>query len=147
MTDVDLSGVRGPVIGRDEHSAPFFDAAQRGELLIRRCPACGRWFGPDARTCTDCTGCELVWQPAAGTAALVTWAVVHSAPHGIFSDQLPYVTAYVELTEGPWLSARIVGNAPGELRAGAGLTVTFISADEGESYPVFRLTPPGAATP
>lgn len=137
MTAVDLSGVHGPVLERDEASAPFFDAAGRDELLLRRCVQCGRWLGPQAATCTGCAGGELTWAPAVGTARLVTWTVVHSAPHRAFADQLPYVTGYVEVAEGPWLPARIAGADPARLHAGAALSVAFVHPVEGESYPVF----------
>ncbi len=133
MTGVDLSG---PVIERDEHSAPFFDAARDDVLLLPRCAQCGRWHGPQAVTCADCGSDRLTWERAGGTATLVTWAVVHSAPHRAFADQLPYVTGYVELAEGPWIVARIVAADPARLRAGTGLRVAFVHPAEGESYPI-----------
>ena len=137
MTAVELGGVHGPTIERDEHTAPFFDAARRDELLLQRCTGCQRWQGPQAMTCTGCDGDQLTWARASGAAALITWAVVHSAPHRAFADQLPYVTGYVELAEGPWLTARLVGVDPAGLHAGAALTAAFVHPDEGESYPVF----------
>ncbi len=136
MMAADLSGVHGPMIERDEHTAPFFDAAQGDKLLLQRCTACDKWLGPQATNCPGCGG-ELAWRPAAGTAQLITWAVVHSAPHRAFADQLPYLTGYVELAEGPWLSARIAGADPAQLHAGAPLRAQFVHPPEGESYPVF----------
>jgi uncharacterized OB-fold protein len=135
-----MTAAHGPVIERDEHGAPFFDAARRDELLIRRCVHCERWLPPQAAACTGCGSTELVWAPAAGTARLVTWAVVHSAPHRAFADQVPYITGYVELTEGPWLTTRIVSADRAKLQADAALHVAFVHPDEGESYPVFVPT-------
>ena len=137
MSAAELSAVHGPVIERDERTAPFFDAAEGDKLLLQRCTACDEWLGPQAMTCTGCGGGELAWRPAAGTGRLVTWAVVHAAPHRAFADQLPYVTGYVELTEGPWLTARLVGVDAAHLREGTALTAAFVHPDEGESYPVF----------
>lgn len=133
-----VDGVGGPAIERDERSAEFFDALRREELLIRRCRACDHAGPPHAVSCSACGTGALVWQRAAGTARLVTWAVVHSAPHEALADQVPYVSAYVELTEGPWLEVRLVGVDPSTLRAGIELCVAFIHPPEGESYPVFR---------
>lgn len=145
MTGMDLSDVLGPTIERDASSGPFFDAARRGELMIRRCALCARWLGPQAAVCTGCGGSELTWERATGRARLVTWCVVHSAPHGVFADQLPYVSGYVELTEGPWLPARIVGAGSGQLHPGSALTVAFVHPPDGESYPVFMPTPSSPA--
>jgi len=132
------AGIGGPTIVRDERSAEFFEALRREELLVRRCPACDHAGPPHAVSCSGCGGGDLVWQRVAGTARLITWAVVHSAPHQALADQVPYISAYVELTEGPWLEVRLVGVDPHTLRAGTHLRVAFMHPPEGESYPVFR---------
>ena len=60
-------------IERDDASAPFFDAAREGRLLIKRCGACGRLHPPSQERCGDSD--ELEWQDASGAATLITWAV------------------------------------------------------------------------
>ncbi len=47
-------------IERDDASAPFFDAAREGRLLIRRCVSCGRLHPPSQQRCGDSD--ELEWQ-------------------------------------------------------------------------------------
>lgn len=140
------AGIGGPVIERDERSAEFFDALRREELLIRRCPVCDGACPPQAVACSRCGSGDLVWQRAAGTARLITWAVVHSAPHHALADQVPYVSGYVELTEGPWLEVRLVGVDADALRAGTRLRVAFVHPADGESYPVFGADPEPAVT-
>lgn len=132
----DLTRIAGPAAERDAHSAPFYDAAAREELLIRRCISCAHALPPEACTCTACGGQELAWISASGSARLVSWAVVHHSPLPAFSDQVPFAVGLVELAEGPWLYARIVPNGA-ELCAGAALWVAFVNPPEGESYPVF----------
>ena len=125
-------------IERDDASAPFFDAARDGRLLIRRCPACGRLFAPQQHECPD--GSALEWAPAAGTATLVTWSVDHGA--GI-SPQLTSaagegeVIAIVELTEGPWLHTAVPGVDPAALSAGMPMRVEFLPLGGGEPVPTF----------
>lgn len=65
------------IIRRDERSAPFFDAAAAGRLLIRRCAECGRWLAPEAGSCYDCGAEDPGWAPASGHGTLVSWAVLH----------------------------------------------------------------------
>jgi uncharacterized protein len=125
-------------IERDEESAPFFDAAARGELAIRRCERCHRWLAPHQHTCGD--GGPLRWVPAAGRAALVTWAIDHgppldpllASPSGAAS-----VLGLVELEEGPWMYVPVVEVDPGALRAGLELAVRFVRPGDGEVIPVF----------
>lgn len=126
----------GPAAERDEATAPFFDAAARGELLIRRCARCAHPEPPEARTCSRCAGNELAWAHAWGHARIVTWTVVHRAPHPDLADSVPYVAGIVELDEGPWLCTRILGD-PGSLHAGLPARVAFAHPDGGESIPVF----------
>ena len=120
------------VIRRDAASAPFFDGAARGELMIRRCASCGRTHAPATASCPDCGGTDLDWVRAAGTATLVTWAV----PYEKATASPALVFALVELAEGPWLHTRLDAG-PDALHAGAPLAVRFHHPDDGESFPTF----------
>jgi len=139
MSTIDLSDVSGPMVLRDGRSGEFFDAAAADQLAIRRCTHCNHAFSPEARTCTSCGSSELKWDIATGTATLISWAVVHHPPHPDFTEQVPFPIGLVELAEGPWIDARIVGVDPTELRAGLPLQVAFVHPNSGgDSYPVFQ---------
>jgi hypothetical protein len=124
-------------VARDDASAPFFDAAAAGRLLVQRCADCGHWVAPYTRMgltlerCPECSSDRLAWAPASGAGTLVTWTVVHtrdgpSPPVGV-----------VELAEGPWLTARVDAD-PEALRAGMPVTVGFARPGGGEPVPFFR---------
>lgn len=128
-----MSGPAFPAVERDEASEPFFAAAARGQLLVRRCPSDGVMLGPQARTCPDCGGAELEWAAASGRGALVSWAVVHQVPVPALAAAVPYLTAVVELAEGPWLMARLVDADDRDLRAGLPVAARFLpSGGDGE---------------
>lgn len=125
-------------IERDDPSAPFFDAAREGRLLIRRCPACGRLFVPHQDHCPD--GDELEWVAAEGTATLVTWTVDHGAgvsPELTSATGAGEVSGIVELTEGPWLHTAVPGVDPAALEAGLAMRVEFVTLGGGEPVPTF----------
>jgi uncharacterized OB-fold protein len=124
-------------VARDDDSAPFFDAAARHELVIRRCERCERFYPPHQHSCGD--GGPLRWVPAAGSATLVAWAVDHSPPVLALAspDGESSVLGLVELDEGPWMYAPIVDAAGGQLHEGAKLTVRFVRPGDGEVVPVF----------
>lgn len=109
---------RFPPVARDDASVGFFDAAARGELAVRRCAECSSVLGPEARTCPTCGSAELDSLAVSGWGSLVSWAVVHQAPLPMLADAVPYVTALVELDEGPWLLMRLAGACDGELTVG-----------------------------
>lgn len=124
-------------IERDDASAPFFDAAREGQLVIRRCAVCGRLYPPAQERCADSD--ELEWVPVAGTGTLVTWAV----DHGSVSPELTAlgdggeIIAVVELDEGPWLNTAVPGVDVESLREGLPMRVQFLPLGGGEPVAVF----------
>ena len=123
---------------RDDESAAFFDGTARGELMIKRCDACGHHVRPVALVCTRCHGRELTWVPASGDGTLVSWVVVHGRDG-------PTVVGIVELDEGPWLDARLVDVDAAGLGVGEPLAVVFVDAGE-EKVPAFTARPADTAS-
>lgn len=123
-----------PPMLRDGKSANFFDGATNNRLIVAECVDCGQVLAPEALVCLACGGRRLRPTPASGHGTLVTWTVVHRAPNPVFTDCVPYTVGVVELTEGPWLYARIDVRSPEQ---GMALTASFEHPEEGESYPVF----------
>lgn len=130
-----------PAVARDTASADFFDAAARGELLLQACSGCGTALTPEARTCLSCGSAELESAVVSGRGRLISWVVVHQAPIPVLKDAVPYVSAVVELDEGPWLMVRLVGDAAPAVDDR--VRVDFVrsgSEDEpGELLAVFRV--------
>jgi uncharacterized protein len=130
-----------PVVARDEASAAFFDAAARGELLVKRGPS-GTILAPEARTDPITGSADLQPYVANGDGTLVSWAVVHRAPLPVLVASVPYVSAIVELSEGPWLMVRLLAEDPARLRVGDPVRVRYLRSgdreEEGEVVPVFE---------
>ena len=124
---------------RDEDSAAFFDGARNGCLMIRRCPRCEHLRPPFIARglltggCDRCGHGHLEWVAALGTGTLVTWTTSNS-PDKV---DCPTLLGIVELTEGPWIFARLVEvSYPPEI--GAAMKVAFIRPGGGEYIPVFH---------
>ena len=78
---------------------------------------------------------------ASGRATLHTFAIVHRAPTEQFADDAPYITAIVELEEGPRMPTNIVGvvePTPDKLRIGMPLEVVFEDISDAISLPKFQ---------
>ncbi len=114
-----------PVPHPDARSQPFFDAAERGELLLQHCPDCGRWAWPVATRCPSCFGGHLAWRGASGLGTLYSYVVVHQLVDPGLADEIPYNVALVDLDEGVRVVSNVVGLADEDLRIGQRLTVTF----------------------
>lgn len=126
-----------PVVVRDEASTEFFEAAADGRLLVSRCQSCTTVHGPEVRTCHVCGSDELSGHTASGAATLISWVVVHHAPVPVLAQAVPYISAIVELYEGPWLIVRLVDVA--DPQAGQPLSVAFRRPEGSEALPVFTL--------
>jgi hypothetical protein len=70
------------IIRADDRSAPFFAAAARDVLLIKRCAGCDRWLEPGATGCPECGAADPRWEQAAGRGRLISWAVLPAGKPG-----------------------------------------------------------------
>lgn len=128
----------------DALTAPFWDAAARGELAIQRCGACGTWQHPPGARCHHCgESRRLAWAPASGEARTVTWTTTHQGLVAGFEGAVPYVNVVVELVEQPglYLLTDLRGDDPAlaaALRVGAPMRVTFQRIGDAFTLPQFR---------
>ncbi len=122
----------------DARSAPFFDGARAGRLVLQRCARCATWLHPVRTRCPACGGAEIEWAPASGRARLYSWGLLRRAYHPDHARKLPIALAVVDLEEGVRLSANLVGADPAAIRCGMPLEVGFEKLADGSALPVFR---------
>lgn len=124
-------------VERDTHSAPFFDAAANGTLLLRYSPSSGEWSEPAALVCAATQSEDLEWHAATGTGELVTWTVKPGrTKDGVSTPDT--TVGIVELAEGPWLTLQLHDVPASDLRAGLPLRVDFVRPDGSEPLPIAR---------
>ena len=118
----------------------YWNKAKEHELWLRSCNECGNaYFYPrDLSPC--CFSKDTTWVQASGNATLFTYAIVHRAPHpGWYPDGVPFVTAIVELEEGPKMACNIVIDdpTPENLQIDMPLKVVFEDITDTISLPKF----------
>ena len=118
----------------------YWQKAKQGELWLRKCNGCGKpYFYPrDISPC--CFSKDTTWMQASGRATLHAFAIVHRVPHPGFREDLPYVTAIVELEEGPRMATNIVMDdpTPEKLQIGMPLEVVFEDISDTIALPKFK---------
>ena len=122
-------------------SKPFWEGCRRHELLVQRCRACGNRQHYPRGVCGSCWSDELEWVPSEGKGTIYTFTVTHKSGARGFKDELPYVLAWVELSEGVQVLSNIVGADPATLAIGLPVRVTFEDVTPEISIP--RFTPAG----
>jgi uncharacterized OB-fold protein len=116
----------------------FWNAVERGELAIPRCPECARRVWYPADRCPRCGRLGLEWAPVAGRGELFTFTVAYRSFLSPEPLRKPYAVGLVQLEEAPEvrLAGLLAGAEPGELRIGMRLAVTFVEAG-GRRLPVW----------
>lgn len=89
-----------PVPGLDPLSTVYFTEAAKGRLLIERCPRCGHAQHYPRGWCVEC-GAEVGWEEASGRGTVYTFTVVRQSGVPGFREEVPFVTAMIDLDEGP----------------------------------------------
>lgn len=132
-------GYNKPIPVPQGESDVYWQKAKEHELWLRKCDDCGEaYFYPrDISPC--CFSKNTSWVQASGNASLYTFAIVHRPPHPGFRDEAPFVTAIVELEEGPKMPTNIVIDdpTPENLQVGMPLHVVFEDITETIALPKF----------
>jgi uncharacterized OB-fold protein len=123
-----------------EGAEPFFEAAKEGKLLIQSCPSCGRKQFYPRKICIHCGSAEVEWVEASGRGAVHTFTVIHQQGMPGWRDEVPYVSAIIDLEEGVRMTANVVDCAPADVRVEMPVEVTFV--DEG-MYVLPKFRPAG----
>jgi uncharacterized OB-fold protein len=125
-----------PVPVPDEASAPFFEGAARGELMLQRCGSCGAFMWPVKPRCVECFSDAVEWTPASGRAELYSFVVVHQRYPGF---EEPYILATVVTPEGVRFDTSIVDADAAELEIGIALEVVFEPVSDEVVVPKFKV--------
>jgi len=117
---------------------PFWDGCRKHELRFQKCRNCSHVRWPPSIICPMCYTQDTEWIRAGGRGKIYTFVVYHQAFHKAFENDLPYVTAIIELEEGPRLLSNIVGCRPQDVRCGMPVEVTWEDINEEFSLPKFK---------
>ncbi len=123
----------------DSSTEEYWSAANRRELLIKRCNSCARVHFYPRPFCPFCWSTNVHWEIASGLATVYTFSVVRQNDTPEFASRVPYVAAIVELAEGPRMMTNLVNVEPSQILIGMAVRVDFAPAgqDETSFIPVF----------
>ncbi len=127
-----------PVPVPDAASAPFFEGARAGRLMLMRCLDCGAWRYPARDRCDRCWSDRTGWEQASGRGTVYTFGIMHHVYHPAYAALIPYNVVVVELEEGVRMTSAIVGCADDAIHVGMPVTVTFEQRSETVWLPIFR---------
>ena len=109
---------------------PFWDAANKGQLVLQKCVDCNKIIFYPRLFCPHCHSAALTWKKASGKGTVYTYTVVCSNSHSAFLDDIPFVIAIVKLEEGVQMLSNIVGCRPEEVTCDMPVEVVFERLNE-----------------
>ncbi len=120
---------------------PFWDGALQDKLMLPRCKTCNRAHFYPRVLCPHCHSTDIEWFEASGEGFIHTYAVQHRA-FGGWADQVPFVTAYIDLKEGDRIFTVLRGVdplKPETIKIGAPVRVEFEPASDEVHLPYWRV--------
>ena len=110
-------------------SLPYWQAADQGRLVVKRCRACGECHHYPRDICPHCLSADTEWIDAAGTGSVYSFSTMGQGDKA-------YTLAFVTLDEGVTLMTNLVDCDPAQIGIGQRVRVRFEPTD-GHAVPVF----------
>jgi uncharacterized OB-fold protein len=120
-----------PAPAINPENKPYFEAANAGRLLVKKCGACSEYHHYPRAICPHCFSDKTEWTEAKGTGTVYTCSVLR---RGVPE---PYCIAYVTLDEGVSMMTNIVDCDLDAVKIGMKVKVVFKDSDGGAKVPMF----------
>ena len=111
-------------------SLPYWQAADEGRLLVKRCRACGKPHHYPRDVCPHCLSTDTEWTEASGRGTVYSFSTMGK-------DEAAYTLAYVTLAEGVTMLTNLVDCDPKALHIGQAVRVVFKPSQGGHAVPMF----------
>ena len=108
-----------------EETAPFWEAAREGRLVVERCTACGRHAFPPAGVCRVCRNREVEHVEVTGAGVVYSSTVNHQ--RWLPDLEVPFALVWVDFPDldGVRVVGRLRGCEPDDVRIGLLVDVGF----------------------
>ncbi len=113
----------------------FWQAADEGRLLVKRCRGCGEHHHYPRDLCPFCGSSDTEWREAAGTGLVYSFSTMGQG-------ESAYTLAYVMLDEGPTMLSNLIGSLP--FAVDQRVQVVFMPSAGGHAVPMFSPVEAGA---
>lgn len=108
----------------------YWDAANEGRLMIKRCDDCGEPHHYPRDVCPFCMSTRTSWLACSGKGTVYSYSTMRRG-------DLVYTLAYVTLDEGPTMMTNLVDCDPASLGVGQAVRAVFKPAENGQAVPMF----------
>ena len=114
----------------------WWEAVDRGELLIQKCNECGVLRHPPRPMCPSCQSTAWSGIPSKGRGTVYSYVVLRHPPIPGYDYPLP--VAVIDLEEGTRIVSNVVGCKPEDVYIGMKVRLSIENVDEELKLPLFR---------
>ena len=108
----------------------YWEAANAGQLLVKKCQDCGEFHHYPRDICPHCLSANTVWEKAAGTGTVYSFSTMGKG-------EAAYTLALVTLDEGVTMMSNLVDCDAASLAINQRVRVVFKPANESQAVPMF----------
>jgi uncharacterized OB-fold protein len=130
----------------DAQSAPFWESAAAGVLVLARCHRCGRFTHPPGPVCPHCGTTEPSFQfaPVPAHGSIRAWTIIRQSFLPGFDDVVPFVLADVAIAgdDDVRLVGRLLDGPDTPIHVGDEVRVVFEAIGDDVAVPAFALAAP-----
>ncbi|HKK30067.1 MAG TPA: OB-fold domain-containing protein [Alphaproteobacteria bacterium] len=127
-----------PIPNIDPDSAPYWEAAKQGKLMIQRCKVTGQAFLYSRQLTPGVVDNEVEWIESSGKGTIYSFTVARRPAGEAFATDVPYVIVSVELAEGARIMTNLVTDDPDSVAIGQPVEVVFDKVSDELTIPKFR---------
>jgi uncharacterized OB-fold protein len=128
-----------PVPKPTPETAPFWEGCAQNELRLQHCESCGHVQFPPRKLCSGCFSTDVVWRPASGRGTVRSWSTVVMPGAPGFSEEVPFVSALIQLDEGPTMLSVLRHCSADEVDFDLPVEVIFEQRSDTIAVPYFQL--------
>jgi uncharacterized OB-fold protein len=120
-----------------DETAPFWEAADQGRLVVEHCDACGADSFPPRGICRACRSRDVGWADVTRPGTVYSFTVNHQ--RWMPDLEVPYAVVLVEFADHPGVRVvgRVRGCAPDDVTVGMAVDVGFEPGPGGQAIPSF----------
>ena len=128
-----------PIPLKTQDNQPYWDAADRHELVLQKCETCKAYNHPPGPACSKCGATELSWESQGSdiTGTIYSYVVSYRPFLPGFQDDLPTIIVVVQLDK--LNEVKIIGNVlacpPEEIKIGMPVKMTWQDITEDRALP------------
>jgi uncharacterized protein len=140
-----MMGYQKPIPLKNQDNQPYWDGADRHELLIQTCESCQQYAHPPGPACAKCGSTELSWENFGSDIKGTIYSFVVSNRPFLpgFQNDLPLIIAIVELEKAP--TVRLIGNIqecnPEDVKIGMSVNMTWQDITDDRALPQWIPSP------